>query len=302
MSAISFPSNFPSEEKMMSVLKKTMEKSWKIDLSIEDIENWLNNFSGKVFDKPIEQKLALWLLCNYTYYNEDEVNYLCGLLFNKLIHQILIDESKASEEEVEKCVLGSAFTSIGKASESGGLLLYHFRQEAKLDLDRFIFPTDIEKTNCDKIICIDDVIISGGTASRFFYENKEHLANKKIYYITLITTDAAIEKLNALDISVIYCIKLDERNRVFSNQSLVFYKFPELLQYAKKLAEEYGKLIEPDKPLGHKSGQYLFGLYYNIPNNSLPIFWSSNNWEPIFKRKEKYQNAKQAKREYGYYF
>ena len=301
MTAISFPSSFPSEEKMMNVLKKTMEKSWRIDLDIENIERWLNNFSGKVFNKDTERKLALWLLCNFTYYNEDEVNYLCELLFSKLIHQILIDEDKTSEEEAEECVLSSAFTSIGRASESGGLLLYHFRQEAQLDLDRFIFPTAIEETPCDKIICIDDVMISGGTASRFFHAVKDRIKDKKIYYITLITTDAAIEKLMALGISVIYCIKLDERNRVFSDQSLVFYKFPELLQHTKKLAEEYGKIIEPEKPLGHKSGQFLFGLYYNIPNNCLPIFWSSNNWEPIFERKEKYQNAKQAKRKYDYY-
>ena len=68
-----------------------------------------------------------------------------------------------------------------------------------------------------------------------------------------------------------------------------------------RLAEEYGKMIEPKKSLGHGNGQYCFGLYYNIPNNSLPIFWSSNNWTPIFLRKEKYQNAKQAKRKYSYF-
>ena len=50
------------------------------------------------------------------------------------------------------------------------------------------------------------------------------------------------------------------------------------------------------------NGQYCFGFSYNIPNNSLPIFWSSSNgWKPIFYRKEKYQNAKQAKREYDFF-
>ena len=301
MSEFVFPDGFPSEEKMLDILKKTIEKSWRVDLSIEEIEAWLGNFSGKVFESSVERKLALWLLCNFTYYNEDEVNHLCGLLYKKLVHQLLIDKCLKTAEDAEQCIQNTIFTSIGKASESGGLLLYHFRQEAHLDLERFIFPTGIADTECDTIVCIDDVMISGGTASRFFYSYQDKLLEKKVYYITLITTDAAIKKLSEFGITVIYSIKLDDRNKAFSASSLLFFKFPALLPHAQTLAEEYGKMIEPKKSLGHDNGQYCFGLYYNIPNNSLPIFWSSNEWTPIFIRKEKYQNAKQAKRKYSHF-
>ena len=47
MAHIDFPTDFPSLETMMSVLKKVFEKSWKIDLDIEDINIWLENFNGK---------------------------------------------------------------------------------------------------------------------------------------------------------------------------------------------------------------------------------------------------------------
>ena len=301
MSDLIFPVDFPSEEKMLDILKKTIEKSWRVDLSIEEIEAWLSNFSGKVYDSSVERRLALWLLCNFTYYNEDEVNYLCGLLYKKLVHQLLIYKSLKTAEDAENCIQNAVFTSIGKASESGGLLLYHFRQEAHLDLERFIFPTGIADTEYDTIVCIDDVMISGGTASSFFYSYIEKLSGKKVYYITLITTDEAIKKLNEFGITVIYSIKLDDRNKAFSESSLLFFKFPTLLPYTQTLAEVYGKLIEPKKYLGHGNGQYCFGMYYNIPNNSLPIFWSSNEWTPIFLRKEKYQNAKQAKRKYSHF-
>lgn len=301
MSEFVFPDGFPSEEKMLDILRKTIEKSWRIDLCIEQIEAWLRNFSGEVYEVTVERKLALWLLCNFTYYNEDEVNHLCGVLYKQLVHRLLVDKHLKTPEDAEKCVQNTVFTSIGKASESGGLLLYHFRQEAHLDLERFAFPTGIADTKCDTIVCIDDVIISGGTASRFFYSCKDKLSGKMVYYITLITTDEAIRKLRDLGITVIYSVKLDDRNKAFSESSLLFFKYPGLSPYAKKLAEEYGKKIEPKKTLGHGNGQYCFGLYYNIPNNSLPIFWSSNGWTPIFMRKEKYQNAKQAKRKYNYY-
>lgn len=287
---------------MFDILKKTIEKSWKNDLDIDDITQWLTNFKGDFFQPEDEKRLALWLLCNFTYYNENEINHLCSFLFKNLVHQMMVDNNLSTEVDAENCILSSSFTCIGRASESGGLMLYHFRQEAHLDLDRFIFPTDISTTKSDNIVCIDDVIISGGTAQRFFHDRKESLTEKRIYYITLITTDDAIQKLESLGITVIYCIKLDARSQLFSNESLTFFKYPSLKKPAKIIAEGYGKLIAPRKAMGHNNGQYCFGMFYNIPNNSLPIFWSSeNNWRPILMRKEKYQNAKQAKREYSYF-
>ena len=50
MEHIDFPGDFPLFETMMSVLKKVFEKSWKVDLDIEDINLWLDNFTGTFFD------------------------------------------------------------------------------------------------------------------------------------------------------------------------------------------------------------------------------------------------------------
>lgn len=302
MRDITLPSDFPSESIMLDVLKKTIEQSWKNGLDIEDIYAWLDNFKGTCFDISIERKLALWILCNFTYYNEDEVNHMCYVLFKNLVHRLMTDNGLSTEAEAENKIRHTAFTSIGRASESGGLLLYHFRQESGLDLDRFIFPTDILSTKSDTIVCIDDVMMSAGTAQRFFYDRKEALEKKRIYYISLITTDIAVEKLEKLGITVIYCAKLDERSKIFSDNALAFYKFPEVKAYAKEFAEEYGKQLDSKHPLGYNNGEYCFGMFYNVPNNSLPIFWSDeNDWHPIFPRKEKYQNAKQAKRKYSHF-
>lgn len=302
MGCINFPTDFPSFETMMSVLKKVFEKSWKVDLDIVDISFWLENFTGKFFNAEEERRLALWLLCNFTYYNDAEINHLCSILFKKFVHALMTDYRLTSSEEVEACIGALKFTSIGRASESGGLILYHFRQEARLSTDCFIFPTSIAVTESDIIVCVDDVMMSGGTAQRFFYANEENFKNKKVYYLTILSSNEAISKLNDLNIEVIPCAVLDERNRAFSEESLCFFKYPTLKEPAKIMSEGYGKIIEPQKPLGHRNGQYCFGFSYNIPNNSLPIFWSSSNgWNPIFYRKEKYQNAKQAKREYGFF-
>jgi len=44
--------------------------------------------------------------------------------------------------------------------------------------------------------------------------------------------------------------------------------------------------------LGFGGDGYMFGAYYNIPDNTLPIFWSSqNDWNYLFKRYDKKYDA-----------
>jgi hypothetical protein len=42
----------------------------------------------------------------------------------------------------------------------------------------------------------------------------------------------------------------------------------------------------PEKALwGYDNCQLLIAFETNIPNNTLPIFWSEKNWSPLIKRK-----------------
>ena len=293
---IEFPDSFPKPEHMYEILRKTIEKAWKVDFCVSAIDDWLANFSGKVFDIHDEKRLALWLLCNYTYYSPVEVNHLCRILYNYLLHDIIVQDS-LSVSQLEETIKKTCFSSIGSASESGGLLLYHFRQEANLSIDRFFYPTEIKSDMETIVVFIDDATLSGGTGERHFYNLIQRLQYKRVYYLTIIASEQAITKLQEHGIHVISCSIVNNRNRCFSEDSMIFYRYPSIRDYAKKMAEEYGKTIlrpkSKAKPLGYDDGQYCFGFYYNTPNNTLPIFWSDYNWKPIFHRKEKLQNAKQ---------
>ena len=186
------------------------------------------------------------------------------------------------------------FSSIGSASESGGLILYHFRQESMLSVDRFVYPSTVKPNDKNILVFIDDVTISGSTALRHFFKYLEKQKYRKAYYITLMASTEAINTLKEKNIDVVYCSILDERDKCFSEKSMVFNRFRELKDITKDMVEEYGKNIvdPPDKPLGFNDGAYMFGFYYNTPNNSLPIFWSKKEWYPIFERKVKLYNAK----------
>lgn len=129
MTSITFPNDFPSCDKMISTLKVTFEKSWRIPMDIEDVENWLNNFSGEFYSKEDERRIALWLLCNFTYYGDIEINHLCAVLFHNLMHKLAVDMNLTCALDVDNVLKKTVFTSIGSASESGGLMLYHFRQD-----------------------------------------------------------------------------------------------------------------------------------------------------------------------------
>ena len=301
MEKIDWPEGFPNSDKMIEILKKTIQTSWQCDLSSEEIERWLANFTGEVFEEAEEKNMALWMLCNFTYYNEHEVNHLCRMLYKQFIHDLAQKENIKDVQEIKTLLDSTYFAAIGEAGESGGLILYFFRQEAKLSLDRFCYPTNVPNGENYIAVFIDDVTLSGGTAARFFYNHLQKITYKRIYYITLFATKTAVEKLEDLGITVICCNLLDERDRCFSEKSIMFYNYPTLREKAEIMAKYYGEKLEKGKALGYKNGQLCFGFNYNIPNNSLPIFWSSNDWYPIFMRKEKIQNVKNRNDEFERY-
>lgn len=297
---IEWPTNFPTEEDMKDILKETITTVWRIDLTVTEIDEWLNNFCGKVYSKEDERRLALWLLCNFTYYNEQEVNQLCKQLYKKLIHDIALTGQITNQEELEEVLGKTYFSAIGQAGESGAMILYFFRQEANLSIHKFVYPTAFpEGKECIRVF-IDDVTLSGTTAIRFFKERKESLDCKKAYYLTLFATIDAVNELSKLGVSTLYCTLLDERDRVFSDKSMIYSKFPELRKPSYEMAYAYGQEIMKeypfmkDYPLGFKNGELCFGFHYNIPNNTLPIFWAQGNWMPILQRKEKVYGKKEA--------
>ena len=294
--------NLLPEEDMLTQITLTNEMIWRHNFKRPKIEKWLNNFTGEVYDKRYEQRIALWILLNYVYYNETEVRHLCKTLFKKFVHSQLIKEKENLGGDIQTTLFNLLnnvrFSYLGQPSESGAYMLYYFRQENNLSIDYFPKKNEALSKNVDTIIFIDDVTLSGSQADKYIDRDNSVYENIQNYMLlTLISTDKAIERIKESDMNVISCIQLNDSNKCFSSDSLIFNNMEEHIDKGKKIMKEYGKRLWPRHPLGYKKGEYAFGFFYNTPDNTLPVFWSHNNgWNPIMTRHIKIERRK----DYGF--
>lgn len=286
----------PSEEELIKIIMNTSATVWNHKLNEKNIEKWLNNFVGEFFYQETERRIALWLLCHFVYYNEEEVKHLCVTLLNEFIHQILLGKGLAnpSNFEIEDMLKTTAFISLGRPSESGAFILYYFRQVNNLHISYFIPPDKSKLPSVERVVYIDDVTLTagpGGQAYSYFKSSTEDSAEKIL--LTFISTKNAKEYLEQNNIRVISTIMLEDRDKCFDDRSFIFQNLHGITTGCKQFASFYGRKLLPSHPLGYSNGQFLFGFFYNTPDNTLPIFWSNkNNWYPIVSRYDKNYSQK----------
>ncbi len=306
--------DIPDFNTLTENIQKTINNAWNIGNRIHkpSIDKWLENFTGEALccenksDIEIaierERQIALFLLCNFVYYNEDEIKHLVRVMFNKYAHNVFANEGKKTifNEDFINLIKITQFTFLGNISESSSYLLYHFRQEN--DLSKQCFK---ESSATQNVVFIDDFSITGSQAKQYILKivnNSNWDKNKRIYVLLMIATDEAISKLKGIsNVTILPCIILDEKSKAFSANSTVFSGYyPKCLNEAKKMCEYYGKKIISTNvkgmtPLGFGGSGYMFGTYYNIPDNTLPIFWGSQNgWNYLFKRYDKIYGDSQS--------
>lgn len=285
------PFNFPPEEELKKVIMNTRELVWKNDINEIKIEDWLSNFKGDILSIENERKLALWMLSHFVYYNEYEVEHLCKVLMKKFVHQVLIKNktTKVNQSTIDNILSKTRFVSLGKPSESGGLILYLFRLANDLQVKLFSIPTNQNNEDIKYIVFLDDITITGGSDGQAFnYLKNFNAGGKEKFLLTFIASDESVCSLNEIGIDIITAIRLDNRNKCFFSDSYIFNYYKEHIDLFKSFALHYGRIAKNKIPLGYNDSELLFGFYYNTPDNTLPIFWGQdNNWVPIFKRVDK---------------
>ena len=296
--------DLPPESEMLRQIMITGEAAWQNRISRGQVERWLSNFTGQVFSTAYERRLALWLLCNFVFYNQNEVHHLCKTAFRELLHYTLNSLPRQDDRdwnEAANIILDNTrFYHSGRPGESGAFILYFFRQVNDLGVRNFLTQPDKLPRNVDTVVFVDDVVLSGTQATRYLNRaTADYDEDKRKILLVFFSTDEAEDLLKRNDIVVVSCIKLHERSKCFSDHSNVFVNHPLHRDHCRAIAEAYGEKIMPAHPLGYDDGQYAFGFYYNTPDNTLPIFWSEQEgWIPIMKRYNK-QYGKSGLNELG---
>lgn len=311
-------------EKLKDKVKDISIWLWGNSILGKDVDNWLNNFN------TIDEKfIALTLLSEFMFYDLREVRLALKSIYkDKYIAPLVTEYRKQTdsydiqgyEKYISEMLQKTRFASVGNPSESSSVLLYFFRQKNKISKDLFIdscklLTSDPKNDIIENLIYIDDISGSGGQAIRNLKGVVQDIRVKKpeikISYFTIFATT---EALNVLRESMLFdrvdtVFELDDTYKIFSETSRYFtgeldsekkVLFEQLCRDSHrlkwKLAKEDisrnndGTLNENE--CGYADGQLALGFFYNIPNNTLPIFWAeSDNWIPIFKRYSKKYGA-----------
>jgi len=274
-------------------------------LSEKKIIMWLENFNGEFSDESTEKEIALDLLRHFLYYSEDEIRHLCKTALSMLKYEKLREDPQRYLGDKPRLLLstylqGCIYSYIGYLSESSSHLLYPLRQECGIMLSQIVEPGRLStkkvkeclSENC-ALVFLDDFCGTGQTGLKFWKScaqkiQKNHPKNK-IYYLALVAMEMGISRISDhTKFKMISPVILNEEYRVFSDLSRVFPDRKKR-EIAKRVCGGYSDRLEgKDYKYGFGNSQVLVGFHHNIPDNTLPIFWSnSHGWEPLFRRKRK---------------
>lgn len=264
---------------------------------------WLRNFDDS------DAHIAAFLLDKFTFYNKSLTDALLVASYNSIGDGMAKGPSAPQWAELVASISSAVLTPVRgenpNPTDSGYFLCRSARQLLHLN-DSFVLDSDAALDHAYQggtVIFIDDFVGSGDQfvstwnmldkQSRSFADahSKTHFT---AIYVTLVTTDFGLIKINNCAPSVAVCAThiLERKSTIEgvmdSNPS---WKSP-ILQFLAK----YTPRLTPTEPyiannqnylmFGYKTRGLMFGFEHSIPDATLPIFWSPgrDNWEPLIER------------------
>ena len=296
---------------------------WGNRIKEKHINLWLENFNES--DNPSKEKqLALTLLNQFMFYDLREVRQALKSIFKDLYLAPYISEYRRKYNSysmkdytnyIETTLKKTRFLGVGNPSESSSLLLYFFRQKNNISKDYFTESCQFlienpENNDIENLVYIDDLSGSGSQATKNLSKiidriraiRKKSNTSISISYFTLFATSDALKYLKnfkgedneKLFDRVDSIFELDSTYKVFSKDSRYISDQEESRFFEQLCKDHYLKKcqvkdIQTIGECGYGNTQLLLGFFYNIPNNTLPMFWSNNppDWHPLFKRYNK---------------
>ncbi|MGR3179968.1 MAG: phosphoribosyltransferase-like protein [Candidatus Anammoxibacter sp.] len=248
-----------------------------------EIEEWFDNFKHS----EVEDMLVIL----------ENIDIVSQTKINGMVEDLSIELKKIFNDDLSDV---KAYPLGNSPGSSGGNFLYSLCKNIGIgeSLAPYEHFSDIDLSNVEALVFIDDIIASGNQATKFANEN---LSDLKIetYYITLFAFEEGLKKVraNAGFTKVIPADTLSDEDKAFSPQSHYFKGSddPDIKERLKRICMKHGKKLYPAHPLGYDDSQSLLVFPHNVPNNTLPIIWAGPEsesepgviWKPVWKRKKK---------------
>lgn len=253
--------------------------SWPVDKSFDDVLKWLMQFDNDDID------LAVRIIKNLNVIGFDDLNTSLSIAYSKLERAAIDRGSPISRQN-------TLFAGIGDGGKSGAMMGYNFRVINEIPEENFLSDESLiylEQGRVDNIVLIDDVIGTGDQATEEIKRLTEKITPfgvKNIFMLTAVGMGVGIKKiLKDTKAHVFSAFEYSDMDTAKNLDSL-FYEGASHENRKKMQARlEYYGAATSDWPLGYGGIGSFISFYYNTPNISLPLIWSSkNSWIPLFKR------------------
>ena len=285
-----------SESEIMEIADRGWRRTDGRALSSIEIRAWLDNF-----DSHRKQRQAYTLLSALEYFDRLRIRSALATLFDKVKNDL-----RAVRFNARGTPMNILATYTDEGGKSGGVLLRSLTQAlggrvrsgGPSKLDEFLKEAPaVDELRA--IVVVNDFIGSGESARRELDRLMAQCrrvaplpASLRYYYTAVAGFQRVIEHLIEQlgdGVKMLVDEPLLESDRAFAEESQLFNVAEKKIE-CRRMCEEIGRqLVGDGNKLGYGGSQALVAFEHGIPNNTLPIFWSSGRydgreWTPLFKR------------------
>jgi hypothetical protein len=249
-------------------------------VSDEVVADWLNQF------EPEERDVAEQLLVHFRFYGFAQISAALRELHAKIL---------AATRDLAS---STWYVPVGYVAKSGSLIAYFYKIQNEVTQESFILISDLKNISSDRastIVFLDDYIGTGHQAAQVwnaFRSLNPRLAEEAtVIFAAIVAMRRGVEYLSQMTgFRVIVVDVIEESDLPLAAQSSIFPADGDRAR-ARTILEKYGARLRPKGPLGYGNSQGLLGFIYSTPNNTLPIFWSTESgWKPLLPHKESYRD------------
>ena len=239
-------------------------------VSKDDVKRWIEQFD------PSHRWAIEQLLKYVRFYGADKILALVQALHRQI--------GVIYGADLESAL----YAPCGYVASSGAAVSYLYRRANRLPENQFLALDDLADrvVNGQVVVFLDDFVGSGESAIRLWEDIGAQLVDRhgcRPVFACVVGYEHAITAIERKTSFRVVCADvIPNAEQPFGSTSVIF-PIAEERDAARQIVERYSAPLTPQGPLGYANVQGLVSFFFNTPDNTLPIFWSTaEGWQPLF--------------------